>query len=158
MDIINATIDSLIQQQVELPAFSTLDAIVEQVHTRVQTALFRRVSRRLSDEDKVQLDRLVKREFNQRESAYNTIKRYALPSMTFLRNTGSICERPIRLSRPLPPFDIEQPALAIASRARPSLVLHSSSSSQRNDHGDAFVRQKKSPRCSEAFPSRTDYR
>ncbi|MEQ0777845.1 Tn3 family transposase [Paraburkholderia tropica] len=78
VDIINATIDSLIQQQVELPAFSTLDAIVEQVHTRVQTALFRRVSRRLSDEDKVQLDRLIKREFNQRQSAYNTIKRYAL--------------------------------------------------------------------------------
>lgn len=74
VDIINATIDSLIQQQVELPAFSTLDAIVEQIHTRVQTALFRRVSRRLSDEDKAQLDRLIKREFNQRQSAYNTIK------------------------------------------------------------------------------------
>src|SRR5690242_9832775 len=40
VDIINATIDSLIQQQVELPAFSTFDAIVEQVHARVQTALF----------------------------------------------------------------------------------------------------------------------
>jgi hypothetical protein len=78
VDIINATIDSLIQQQVELPAFSTLDAIVEQVHTRAQTTLFRRVSRRLSEEDKAQLDRLIKREFNQRQSAYNTIKRYDL--------------------------------------------------------------------------------
>lgn len=38
VDIINATIDSLIQQQVELPPFSTLDAIAEQVHARTQTA------------------------------------------------------------------------------------------------------------------------
>lgn len=78
VDIINATIDSLIQQQVELPAFSTLDAIAEQVHARTQTALFRRVARRLTDDDKAQLDRLLKREFNQRQTAYNTIKRYAL--------------------------------------------------------------------------------
>lgn len=78
VDIINATIDSLIQQQVELPAFSTLDAIAEQVHARTQTALFRRVARRLTDDDKVQLDRLLKREFNQRQTAYDTIKRYAL--------------------------------------------------------------------------------
>ncbi|AJZ56150.1 tn3 transposase DDE domain protein [Paraburkholderia fungorum] len=78
VDIINATIDSLIQQHVELPAFSTLDAIVEQVHARTQTALFRRASRRLTDEDRTQLDRLLKREFNQRQTAYNAIKRYAL--------------------------------------------------------------------------------
>ncbi|RZF26112.1 Tn3 family transposase [Paraburkholderia sp. UYCP14C] len=78
VDIINATIDCLLQQQVELPAFSTLDLIVEQVHARTQTALFRRVSRRLADDDRIQLDRLLKREFNQRQTAYNTIKRYAL--------------------------------------------------------------------------------
>ncbi len=78
VDIINATIDSLIQQQVELPSFSTLDAMAEQVHARTQTALFRRVARRLTDDDKAQLDRLLKRDFNQRQTAYNTIKRYAL--------------------------------------------------------------------------------
>ncbi len=76
VDIINATIDTLIQQQVELPSFSTLDS--EQVHARTQTALFRRVARRLTDDDKAQLDRLLNREFNQRQTAYNTIKRYAL--------------------------------------------------------------------------------
>ncbi|MDB0543289.1 Tn3 family transposase [Ralstonia solanacearum] len=78
VDIINATIDSLIQQQVELPAFSTLDAIAEQVHARTQTVLFRSVARRLTDGDKAQLDRLLRREFNQRQTAYNTIKRHAL--------------------------------------------------------------------------------
>ncbi|MEX3640545.1 hypothetical protein, partial [Paraburkholderia sp. BR14427] len=40
--------------------------------------LFRRVSRRLTDDDRTQLDRLLKREFNQRQTAYNAIKRYAL--------------------------------------------------------------------------------
>lgn len=43
--------DALILHQVELPAFSTLDTIAEQVHTRTQTALFRRVALRLSDEE-----------------------------------------------------------------------------------------------------------
>lgn len=93
MDIINATIDSLIHQQVELPAFSTLDVIVEQVHARIQTALFRRVARRLNDDERVQLDRLLKREFSQRPSAYNAVKRYAsrpLRKLTLPANFGSL--------------------------------------------------------------------
>lgn len=49
-----------------------------------------------------------------------------LPSMTFLPNTGSTCERPIPLSRPSPQFGIEQLARAIAFRVRPSLASHSS--------------------------------
>ncbi|WP_454727828.1 MULTISPECIES: Tn3 family transposase [Cupriavidus] len=77
VDIINATIDALTLHQVELPAFSTLDAIAEQVHARTQTALFRRVARRLSDEEQQRLDRLLAREFTNRLTAYNNIKRHA---------------------------------------------------------------------------------
>ncbi len=77
VDIINATIDALILHQVELPAFSTLETIAEQVHTRTQTALFRRVARRLSDEEQQRLDRLLTREFTNRLTAYNNIKRHA---------------------------------------------------------------------------------
>ncbi len=77
VDIINATIDALILHQVELPAFSTLDNIAEQIHTRTQTALFRRVARRLSDEERQRLDRLLVREFTNRLTAYNNIKRHA---------------------------------------------------------------------------------
>ena len=77
VDIINATIDALILRQVELPAFSTLDNIAEQIHTRTQTALFRSVARRLSDEERQRLDRLLTREFTNRLTAYNNIKRHA---------------------------------------------------------------------------------
>lgn len=52
VDIINATIDELIAQNVELPAFSTLDRITEQIHAKTQMRLFRRVARRLTDEQK----------------------------------------------------------------------------------------------------------
>ncbi|WP_049279375.1 Tn3 family transposase, partial [Ralstonia solanacearum] len=77
VDIINATIDTLLLQQIELPAFSTLDTIAGQIHARTQTALFRRVARRLSDEDQQRLDKLIAREFNNRQTAYNNIKRHA---------------------------------------------------------------------------------
>src|SRR5437868_4058193 len=71
------TIDALILHQVELPAFSTLDNIAEQIQTRTQSALFRCVARRLSDEERQRLDRLPTREFTNRLTAYNNIKRHA---------------------------------------------------------------------------------
>ncbi|EIP86613.1 transposase Tn3 family protein [Burkholderia humptydooensis MSMB43] len=49
VDIINATIDEFIAQNIELPAFSTLDRIAEQIHAKTQTRLLRRVARRLTD-------------------------------------------------------------------------------------------------------------
>ena len=39
VDIINATIDELIARDVELPAFSTLDRLTEQIHARTQSRL-----------------------------------------------------------------------------------------------------------------------
>ncbi|AJZ56096.1 tn3 transposase DDE domain protein (plasmid) [Paraburkholderia fungorum] len=77
VDIINATIDELIALNVELPAFSTLDRITEQIHAKTQTRLFRRVARRLTDEQKHDLDRLLARDLASRQSAYNRIKRHA---------------------------------------------------------------------------------
>nr|WP_230626247.1 DUF4158 domain-containing protein [Cupriavidus necator] len=72
VDIINATIDALVLRQIELPAFSTLDAIAEQVHARTQTALFRRVARRLSQEEQHRLDRLLTREFRSTSAAIHS--------------------------------------------------------------------------------------
>ncbi|MFP3647680.1 Tn3 family transposase [Paraburkholderia sp. SIMBA_054] len=77
IDIINATIDELIAQKVELPAFSTLDRITEQIHAKTQTRLFKRVARRLTDEQKRDLDRLLARDLSSRQTAYNRIKRHA---------------------------------------------------------------------------------
>ncbi|MBB5405762.1 hypothetical protein HDG41_007858 [Paraburkholderia sp. JPY162] len=77
VDIINATIDDLIAQDVELPAFSTLDRIAEQIHAKTQARLFRRVAARLTDEQKRDLDRLLARDLSSRQSAHNRIKRHA---------------------------------------------------------------------------------
>jgi len=77
VDIINATIDELIARNIELPAFSTLDRLTEQIHARAQARLFKRVTRRLTDEQKLALDRLLARDLSSRQTAYNRIKRHA---------------------------------------------------------------------------------
>lgn len=61
VDIINARIDELIARDIELLAFSTLDRLTEQIHARAQSRLFKRVSRRLTDEQKLALHRLLAR-------------------------------------------------------------------------------------------------
>ncbi|CAJ2881670.1 transposase [Burkholderia pseudomallei] len=77
VDIINATIDELIARDVELPAFSTLDRLTEQIHARAQSRLFKRVTRRLTDAQKLALDRLLARDLSSRQTAFNRIKRHA---------------------------------------------------------------------------------
>ncbi len=77
VDIINATIDELIARDIELPAFSTLDRITEQIHAKTQARLFRRVARRLTNEQKNNLDRLLARDLSSRQTDYNRIKRHA---------------------------------------------------------------------------------
>ncbi|MGF6472239.1 TnpA family transposase [Paraburkholderia youngii] len=77
VDIINATIDELIARDIELPAFSTLDRLTEQIHARAQSRLFKRVTRRLTDEQKLALDRLLARDLSNRQTAYHRIKRHA---------------------------------------------------------------------------------
>ncbi|WP_321908112.1 Tn3 family transposase [Burkholderia cepacia] len=77
VDIINATIDELIARNIELPAFSTLDRLTEQIHARAQSRLFKRVTRRLTDQQKLALDRLLSRDLSNRQTAYNRIKRHA---------------------------------------------------------------------------------
>nr|WP_257139927.1 DUF4158 domain-containing protein [Burkholderia sp. MSMB1826] len=63
VDIINATIDELIARNIELPAFSTLVRLTEQIHARAQSRLFKRVTRRLTAEQKLTLDRLLTLDF-----------------------------------------------------------------------------------------------
>lgn len=77
VDIINATIDELIARDNELPAFSTLDRLNEQIHAKAQSRLFKRVTRRLTDGQKLGLDRLLARDLSSRQIAYNRIKCHA---------------------------------------------------------------------------------
>lgn len=76
-DIINATIDELISCNYELPAFSTLDKIAEQVHVVVQDTVFKRVDKRLTAQQRAFLERLITKEWSQRQSQFNQLKKSA---------------------------------------------------------------------------------
>ncbi|WP_211454325.1 Tn3 family transposase [Collimonas antrihumi] len=76
-DIINAIVEELIGCHYELPAFSTLDKIAEQVHTTVQDQLFKRVAKRLTSEQHDYLENLLATELAQRQTQFNQIKRSA---------------------------------------------------------------------------------
>lgn len=73
VDIINATIADLIARDIELPAFSTLDRLTEQIHARAQSRLFKRVTRRLTHAQQLALDRLLARDLSSRQTALPTI-------------------------------------------------------------------------------------
>lgn len=76
-DIINTTIEELIGRNYELPAFSTLDKIAEQIHSTVQEQLFKKVAKRLTSEQRDFLENLLMTEFAQRQTQFNQIKRSA---------------------------------------------------------------------------------
>jgi hypothetical protein len=59
-DLINVAIEELIRQRFELPAFSTLDRLVNHLRTQYNEMLFTSVMMHLSQEDKQILDSLTK--------------------------------------------------------------------------------------------------
>jgi TnpA family transposase len=73
-DLINATIDELVRQKYELPAFSTIDRIVERVHAVEHRRVFGQVLNRLSPEQAKKLDDLLEAEVDQRFTAFNSLK------------------------------------------------------------------------------------
>lgn len=71
VNIINATIDELIAPDIGLPASSALDRLAEQIHARALARLFKQVTRRLTDEQRLALDRLLAQLV---ESAYPAVR------------------------------------------------------------------------------------
>lgn len=76
-DVINILVDELIQRGYELPSFSALVLVAEQVHEAAQQTLHERVGQRLSQEQREWLDRLVESDLAARQTLYNRIKRSA---------------------------------------------------------------------------------
>lgn len=76
-DIINILVDDLIHRGYELPSFSTLVLIAEQVHEATQQALHERIAQRLGEEQRDWLDRLIETDLHARQTMYNRIKRSA---------------------------------------------------------------------------------
>jgi TnpA family transposase len=77
VDIINITIEELVRQGHELPAFSTLDELAETAHAAVESTLYSRIGQRLSASQKKWLDNLLEAELPQRRTLYHQIKRSA---------------------------------------------------------------------------------
>ncbi|WP_156226467.1 DUF4158 domain-containing protein, partial [Herbaspirillum chlorophenolicum] len=77
VDIINITVEELVRLGYELPAFSTLDTIAEKAHAAVESALYKKISQRLSSAQRQWLDGLLDTELPQRRSLYHQIKRSA---------------------------------------------------------------------------------
>ncbi|MDX2343191.1 MAG: DUF4158 domain-containing protein, partial [Acidimicrobiia bacterium] len=59
VDLINVAIESLVQANVELPAYSTLDRLVGHVRQQVHETLYRSVTAGLSEAQSVRLDALL---------------------------------------------------------------------------------------------------
>ena len=58
-DLINVAIEELVRQRYELPAFGTLDRLASHIRSIVNTRLFKRVARKLSPQDRQNLDNLL---------------------------------------------------------------------------------------------------
>ena len=58
-DLISAAVEALVQANIELPAFSTLDRLVSTLRQEVQETLYQRITGTLSDEQRQTLDALL---------------------------------------------------------------------------------------------------
>lgn len=76
-DVINIVIEGLIERGYELPSFSTLVTIAEQVHEASQQELHIRIAQRLTAKQREWLDQLLVGELPARHTLYNQIKRSA---------------------------------------------------------------------------------
>jgi len=75
IDIINTLIEELVQRQIELPAFSTLENLAEQSHAAVQERLFKQTVSRLVPDRITDLNRLLETDFGRKQSDFNTLKK-----------------------------------------------------------------------------------
>jgi len=58
-DLINVAIEELVKENIELPAFSTLDRLTNHLRTQVHDKIFQRVAQNLTDEQKDALKKLL---------------------------------------------------------------------------------------------------
>src|SRR5205085_5218955 len=72
-DLINVAIEELVRLRYELPAFSTLDRLVEQVRTEVNQALFTQVAALLTAEDTARMQALLDPNLSSRRTNLQTI-------------------------------------------------------------------------------------
>lgn len=73
-DLLNVAIEELVKERYELPAFSTLDRLVDRIRTITNIRLFWRVSASLSPKEQVYLDQLLVKESDESVATLNLLK------------------------------------------------------------------------------------
>jgi len=73
-DIINAAIETLLNEHCELPAFSTLDRLARRIRTLVNGGIYQRILARLSDSERQALSTLLQQEESSPFTPFNRIK------------------------------------------------------------------------------------
>jgi TnpA family transposase len=73
-DLVNVAIEELIRLRYELPAFSTLDRLVDHLRTEVNDAIFAQVQARWTAAETARLQSLLNDKIHARRSNYQTIK------------------------------------------------------------------------------------
>ncbi|WP_073075349.1 DUF4158 domain-containing protein [Phormidesmis priestleyi] len=73
-DLINVSIEELVKQRYELPAFSTLDRLAGNIRSVANTRLFERISEHLSTSERTYLDQLLLPTTSQAQATLNLLK------------------------------------------------------------------------------------
>lgn len=85
-DLINVAVEELFNANIELPAFSTLDRLVNHRRQQVHNAIFSRVTVKLSDAQKNLLNDLLKMPDGEQVTGFTQIKQSAgTPTITHIR-------------------------------------------------------------------------
>jgi TnpA family transposase len=83
-DLINAAVEILVKERYELPAFSTLDLLVQNLRNQVNSELYQKVADALFREERQKLDGLLTTQPEQTEPAWGRLR--ALPKSATLTN------------------------------------------------------------------------
>ena len=76
-DLINVALEILVKASLELPGFSTLDAMASQIRAEVNTAIFERIAARIALGDARALERLLDVAGPSRTTRFNELKQAA---------------------------------------------------------------------------------
>ena len=97
VDLINAIIDELLRSRVELPAYSTLVKVAEEVASTGEAELITLIDGRLTPEQRAGFDQLLHMELDRRRSAFDRLKR--LPKRPSRDNLDALIDQCTWLDR-----------------------------------------------------------
>jgi len=108
-DLINCAVETLQAAAIDLPAFSTLDRLVNRLRSEVHARIYSRIAELITTEHAVTLDALLVKQTNSMTTGFNRLKQApgpATPRQSVCGSSGSIgwsiCSIPTRCCRAWP--------------------------------------------------------